>query len=452
MNVLPVQHGKIAVLHCGFAPERGFDSVGDEGGISALVVHDGMDRGSFGQVLLALLARAGERLAWPAAVFQFDAADLGIAADGMVGAAQNRRCGAPVFRHGHALHAAGAESFQELVEGAAGGAAKAIDCLVGVADGEDVGVLSSEQFRELDLRDVGVLELVDQDEARAFLRGLQNGLPSAQHLDRASDDVPEGTEALLLQQIFDVAEGACDLMAAAQHFLARHGFGVFRLGDALQRNFVALDLRKVRIVILRRAQLVMAAAEEIHQVAQKFARVGGLDEAIKPHLANAAAQQNEQVLVIEQSKLDSGVAQKRKAIGVKRVGLQTGLEQPGGSALRPQVRVKNAGSASNQFGGAITGVGDGENFVRLCLSGVDEMRDASREDGSLAGTSARDHQHGAMYMLDGLPLARRWRESVMSVTAHGSRITKKKRRYHYAPMAPVRQAQSPDSAWGTPVC
>ena len=286
-------------------------------------------------------------------------------------------------------------------------------------------MFSPQQFRELDLRYVGVLELVDQDEARIFLCGLQHGLPAAEHLDGASNDVAERAQALLLEQIFDVAEGARDLAAAAQHFFCRHSFGVFRLGDALQRNFAALDLREVGIVIVRRAQLVMAAAEEIHQVAQKLARIGGLDEAIEAHLANSAAQQNEEVLVIEQSKLDSGLAQQRKAVRVEGIGLQTGGEQLVCSLLRFEVGVKHSSGASHQFGSAIAGIGDGENLVRLSLSGVDEMRDASRQHGGLAGASACHHQHGTVYVLDGLPLARRRRESGMSVAAHGFRLRRK---------------------------
>ena len=56
-----------------------------------------------------------------------------------------------------------------MIEGVAGGAAELIDGLIGIADGEDVGLLAGEQAGQFDLRDVGVLELVDEDEARAAL-------------------------------------------------------------------------------------------------------------------------------------------------------------------------------------------------------------------------------------------------------------------------------------------
>ena len=70
-----------------------------------------------------------------------DANDLRVALDGLVGAAQDGRRGAPVGRHGDAPHAIFAEGLQELLEGVAGGAAKLVDGLVGIADREDIGVL-----------------------------------------------------------------------------------------------------------------------------------------------------------------------------------------------------------------------------------------------------------------------------------------------------------------------
>ena len=46
MPMAAIQHREIAVLHRGPSPPRGFDGVGDEVGLLALVVHDGVHRGS----------------------------------------------------------------------------------------------------------------------------------------------------------------------------------------------------------------------------------------------------------------------------------------------------------------------------------------------------------------------------------------------------------------------
>ncbi len=125
---------------------------------------------------IAHQARAAKRLPRPASVGSLDAEDFRIALDRLIRAAQDRQRGATVGRHGHALHAIGAEGVQKLIEGAAGGSAKLVDGLVGIADGENVRFLSRQQAGELDLRDVGILKLVDQDEACPPLRALQNRL------------------------------------------------------------------------------------------------------------------------------------------------------------------------------------------------------------------------------------------------------------------------------------
>ena len=108
---------------------------------------------------------------------------------------------------------------QELVEGFAAGPAEAIDSLVGVADREDVGSVSAQQTRQLDLGDVGVLELVNQDEARSLLRPQEDRLAAAEQVYGAGDDVAESAEAVLLQHFLELPIDAGDLAAAAEHIL-----------------------------------------------------------------------------------------------------------------------------------------------------------------------------------------------------------------------------------------
>ena len=98
---------------------------------------DGLHRRRGRPGRIAFPTRAGKRLAWPAAVAGAD--DRRIALDDLVGAAQDGRRGAAIGRHGDALDALRAEGLQELIEGVAGGAAKLVDGLIGIADGEDVG-------------------------------------------------------------------------------------------------------------------------------------------------------------------------------------------------------------------------------------------------------------------------------------------------------------------------
>ena len=57
------------------------------------------------------------------------------------------------------------------------------------------------------------------------------------------------------------------------------------------------------------------------------------------------------------------------------------------------------------FGGGVVGVGERKNFVRAGVALANQVGDALREDGSLAGAGAGNHQHRSMNVLDGLPLA-----------------------------------------------
>src|SRR5271166_6979236 len=96
-------------------------------------------------------------------------------------------------------------------------------------------------------------------------------------------------------------------------------------------------------------------------------------------LANAAAQQNEQVLIVEQRKLESRIVQQREAVRVEGVGLQTAGEELCRRAFRVKIGVKNVAGSTDQLGSAIARVGDGENLVGLRCPGVDEVRDAPRQ-------------------------------------------------------------------------
>ena len=57
------------------------------------------------------------------------------------------------------------------------------------------------------------------------------------------------------------------------------------------------------------------------------------------------------------------------------------------------------------FLGGILGVGERQNFIGPGMAFADQVRDALDQDGGLAGAGAGHHQHRAMHVLDGFPLA-----------------------------------------------
>ena len=138
-----VQHCDVGELHRRPLLTHGRDRVSDERCfLLVVVVHHGLHRRGLRQGRILFQTRATQRLAWPAAIVQFNAGDLRIARNGLVGATQDRRRRAAVLGERDALHADRIERPEELVERSAGGAAETVDRLVGIADGKNVSLFS----------------------------------------------------------------------------------------------------------------------------------------------------------------------------------------------------------------------------------------------------------------------------------------------------------------------
>ena len=171
MVVKVVEDGEVAKGHRRPLPAHCFNCVHDELGLLlASVVHNGLHCRRVRQLRFFLQAETFERLALPLACLQLND---GVAGYCLISTAQYRWSGATILRHADALHTARTKRREELLEDTAGGAAEAIDRLVRIADGEDVSFCPGQQTRHSKLRNIGILELVNQDKARSFLRPLQ---------------------------------------------------------------------------------------------------------------------------------------------------------------------------------------------------------------------------------------------------------------------------------------
>ena len=145
----------------------------------------------------------------------------------------------------------------------------------------------------------------------------------------------------------------------------------------------------------------MATAEEFQQILEELSRVGRLDEALERQILNAAPQQDLQVSLVEQRKLNVGVVQQSVAIGMKGVRPQAARHQLAYRGLPVEVTDRGSRQLCDQLRGRIASVGDGKNFLRPGRFALDEVGDASRQHGGLAGARARHHQHRTMQMLNG---------------------------------------------------
>ena len=79
----------------------------------------------------------------------------------------------------------------EKMKRRAGCSAKTVDGLIGVSDAEDVAVSSGQQRQNLDLREVGILKFVDQNEAARARSAASSFSSFAKQLVGARDHVAE---------------------------------------------------------------------------------------------------------------------------------------------------------------------------------------------------------------------------------------------------------------------
>src|SRR6267154_1013719 len=182
MRMLAVEHGKIPPL-----ASRGVDAgefSGDPGRFGFLVLE-------FGNAdFLALLASGAEGF------LRKVRADR-VLRDDLRGDAENVRCGAVVFSEGNTERRRvltglpARKALEKKLKAAEGSAAKTIDGLVVVADGENVFAITGEEFEEAELGDVRVLKFVDEDVAEFVLQRRSNGGIFFEQVDRAGD---QGTE------------------------------------------------------------------------------------------------------------------------------------------------------------------------------------------------------------------------------------------------------------------
>ncbi len=186
-------------------------------------------------------------------------------------------------------------------EGSARGPAEAIDGLVGVADRENVALGSRKLLQDPDLRKVDILKFVHQDEASA--RPPYQIVILLQQVVGVGDHVAEGSQLVLAQHALHGGEYTGDFTAPPDDFLVRHGDGVFRFGHPRNRQLATFDFLHILFVFFRTDEFVMTMPKEGKQVVKKLAEPGGADKVVQVQFANAAAEINPEVLIVEDAKL-----------------------------------------------------------------------------------------------------------------------------------------------------
>ncbi len=190
------------------------------------------------------------------------------------GYSQNIRRRTVILRQRHAVGSgirAGfppRESFQKELEAAERRAAESVDGLIVVAHDQDVARFGREQMQQLQLRDVGILKFIHQDMFVAFLQFCAQARIFFQQRDRFGDQFVQGHGVLRAQQLFAGTIDTRNLL------LLRHLLRSLLEGVLVEQGALRLELRgqavHIPLVILARHQLILAAREELDEVAQEL--------------------------------------------------------------------------------------------------------------------------------------------------------------------------------------
>src|SRR5882724_8486816 len=250
MRMLAIEHGKIPPL-----ASRGVDAGEfrrDPGRFGFLVLE-------FGNAdFLAFLASGAE------GYLREVRADR-VLRDDLCGDAENVRRGAIVFREGNAERCrvfAGLparKTLEEELKAAEGGAAKTVDGLVVVADGENVLAITGEEFEKAELGDVRILKFVDEDVAEFVLQRRSNGRIFFEQVDRASNQGTERDTLLFAKKFFAGAIGTGDFELLLDFFES------FFIGVVIERRAFAFELRRqafgVVLVVLPGDEFILATGK-----------------------------------------------------------------------------------------------------------------------------------------------------------------------------------------------
>src|SRR5258708_5882351 len=135
----------------------------------------------------------------------------------------------------------------------------------------------------------------------------------------------------------------------------------------------------------------MAPAAKFQKVFQKLPDIGRADKILEPKLTDAPAQENPEVCIVENAKLPSRACQQVIAEIMKcgRVDVFT--------AQQPTYTITHLCRG-------IFRVGECENLLRASVTALDQPCNPVRQNRSLPRARSRHHQHGAVHVLDGLPL------------------------------------------------
>ncbi len=180
--------------------------------------------------------------------------------------------------------------------------AKQVDRLVGVADNEEVRFLARQQRQNFDLRKVGILKFIDQQEASAA-RVLLRAAPDRSSADAWAPVIMwPNVPRFLARSMSSTVRKTRAISRQRSRISPSSSRLFFRLRYPRQRNFAALQAGDIFGIFSGPTSSSWHRRMKVEQVAEKLADVRGAHEVLQSQLANAAAQKYPEVFVVEHPK------------------------------------------------------------------------------------------------------------------------------------------------------
>ena len=356
-----VEHGKVAPAALRRGGAQGLDA----------------RHGPLGFVLFVVAGQHAHRLAFAQAGIQALGKQLGIGADHVVGRAQDGAGGAVVLLQLDDFELR--KVARQLAQVVQRGAAPAVNALVVIAHGGEVGRLAHQRLHQLVLRGVGVLVFIDQRVRQARLPLLRHFGLREQQAQRQADQIVK-VHTLVGGQALVVA--GHDLRGLALDFA---------LG--LRGGFFGREAR------------VFPAADGPLPLAGRGA-VGGFA---------AVFEQAQRVVAVQNA--EARLQAQRRAVFAQQAHAQRvkGADDDLACLLARQL----AGALAH-LGGGLVGEGDGRNAAgrHACLH---QPRNLVGDDARLARTGPGQHQARAAQMVHGILLG-----EVQAIGGHGAKQAKKR--------------------------
>src|SRR5258707_7728097 len=263
-----------------------------------------------------------------------------------------------------------------------------------VANHDQIRPLAAEQPEQFELRDVRILKFIDENVPVTRAKRFAQRFVRAKMKNGVHDLRAKRNQLAVAQEKIARAVSSRNFLDLGDFFIADAAFILgHRAADALKGFRL---LRGIVLVIIRSDQLILAAGEKIHEIAEKLSGLRQAPVVLQLKERQVAAKQNPVVDFIDGLKIRIEFLQQRVAEGVKRAK----RDRLGASRVQYSAVARRRDHAVLHFRGGLIGKRQAQNFLaREFRLGIEQIADALCDDASLARDRAGYHNERSLAVM-----------------------------------------------------